>query len=85
MDKKLVVDIEAADKESLLTPEQKRIIADYKNRTHGFSKNQIPQEEKSEVREERLSWVARKVPGIQKNIREAVGVMLYDPKRHKQT
>lgn len=84
MEKERVVDLEAADKESLLTPEQKRIIVDYRKRTPDFSKNQIPPEGKPEAREERLSWVARKVPGIQKKIREMVGVMFYNPRHHKK-
>ncbi len=83
--KRKTAKFEEADEESLLTPEQKRIIADYRKRNFGFNRNQKPPE-KTEVRAEKLSWVARKVPGIQKKIRQFVdGTLLYNPKQHKKS
>lgn len=74
------------DEESLLTPEQKRIIAEYQKRTTGFSRNQKPPEKKlggPDAREEKPSWLARAKPGIQKRISGMVDTLL--PRRHKKT
>ncbi len=88
-DKRNIIIEVLSDVDSSLSPQKKHELAEwYKKQRNGIEPYTKPPEklEEPEKREERPSWLARKVPpGIKTEFRKIMGVMFYDPRRHKKT